>query len=103
MSKIYKGWRLNEEAMVRVTDGKVTKLLDTGYEYVKHSPTGFEWGYGGSGPAQLAFAILLDASGDVARSMALYQNFKAEVISNLDRDMPWAIAQDTVVNWMRSR
>lgn len=25
-----------------------------------HSPSGFEWGYGGSGPAQLALAILLD-------------------------------------------
>ena len=25
-----------------------------------HSPTGFEWGYGGSGPAQLALALLLD-------------------------------------------
>ena len=24
----------------------------------RHSPTGFEWGYGGSGPAQLALAIL---------------------------------------------
>lgn len=28
-----------------------------------HSPDGFEWGYGGSGPAQLALAILLDALG----------------------------------------
>src|SRR4051812_39332411 len=25
-----------------------------------HSPDGFEWGYAGSGPAQLALAILLD-------------------------------------------
>ena len=24
-----------------------------------HSPTGFSWGYGGSGPSQLALAILL--------------------------------------------
>lgn len=23
-----------------------------------HSPTGFAWGYGGSGPAQLALAVL---------------------------------------------
>lgn len=29
-----------------------------------HSPTGAEWGYGGSGPAQLALAILSDALGD---------------------------------------
>jgi hypothetical protein len=29
-----------------------------------HSPTGFEFGYGGSGPAQLALAILADCCGD---------------------------------------
>jgi hypothetical protein len=27
---------------------------------VLHSPTGFEWGYGGSGPADLALSILAD-------------------------------------------
>src|SRR5512135_81505 len=27
---------------------------------VKHSPTGFSWGYGGSGPADLALSILRD-------------------------------------------
>jgi hypothetical protein len=26
-----------------------------------HSPAGFDWGYGGSGPAQLALAMLADA------------------------------------------
>src|SRR5204863_5783137 len=28
---------------------------------INHSPDGFAWGYGGSGPAQLALAILLAA------------------------------------------
>ena len=28
----------------------------------RHSPNGFGWGYGGSGPAQLALAILLRAT-----------------------------------------
>jgi Family of unknown function (DUF6166) len=37
----------------------------TGYMYelrhhVRHSPTGFEWGYSGSGPAELARCILID-------------------------------------------
>lgn len=38
-------------------DGAETPLPGRN-ELVNHSPTGFEWGYGGSGPAQLAFAIL---------------------------------------------
>jgi hypothetical protein len=29
-------------------------------DLVNHSPTGFSWGYAGSGPAQLALAILAD-------------------------------------------
>ena len=32
--------------------------------WVWHSPTGFEWGYGGSGPADLALNILLAATAD---------------------------------------
>lgn len=33
---------------------------------VKHSPTGFEWGYGGSGPSDLARSLLIDALGSAA-------------------------------------
>ena len=32
----------------------------------KHSPAGFNWGYGGSGPADLARSLLIDALGDGA-------------------------------------
>ena len=32
--------------------------------WVWHSPTGFEWSYGGSGPADLALNILLAATAD---------------------------------------
>lgn len=48
-----------------------------------HSPTGFEWGYLGSGPSQLALALVLDAllglyPDDVAmrKALASYQWFK---------------------------
>jgi hypothetical protein len=34
---------------------------------VKHSPDGFEWGYTGSGPAELARCILIDALGAEAK------------------------------------
>jgi hypothetical protein len=35
-----------------------------------HSPTGFEWGYGGSGPADLALSILADHFGERPRTAA---------------------------------
>jgi hypothetical protein len=44
-----------------------------------HSPDGFNWGYGGSGPAQLALAIMLELTGDYTG----YQAFKENVISRL--------------------
>jgi|SRR5262245_282321 len=50
-----------------------------------HSPDGFAWGYGGSGPAQLALAVLLKFT-DSPTAVANYQSFKWEIISQLDQD-----------------
>ncbi|MGA2536683.1 MAG: DUF6166 domain-containing protein [Terracidiphilus sp.] len=47
-----------------------------------HSPTGFEFGYGGSGPAQLALAILADCCGDEL-AIVFHQAFKREVIARI--------------------
>ena len=46
-----------------------------------HSPDGFNWGYGGSGPAQLALAILLLLNPEIAKNY--YQQFKRKVIAQL--------------------
>jgi len=43
-----------------------------------YSPDGFAWGYGGSGPAQLALAICLEIG-----CKGHCQNFKWEIISKL--------------------
>jgi len=51
---------------------------------VNHSPTGFEFGYGGSGPAQLALAILLDFTNDKLLSVSLHQDFKWKFICVMD-------------------
>lgn len=48
-------------------------------EHWNHSPDGFNWGYNGSGPAQLALAIFLQ----LFDSHIGYQDFKSEVISKL--------------------
>jgi hypothetical protein len=48
-----------------------------------HSPDGFEFGYGGSGPAQLALAILLAAGLSDDRAARLHQKFKWEFIARL--------------------
>jgi Family of unknown function (DUF6166) len=53
-------------------------------EVWNHSPTGFEFGYGGSGPAQLALAILLDFLNDEPRAVRLHQAFKFHFIGGID-------------------
>ena len=58
----------------------------------RQSPSGFNWGYGGSGPAQLALAILLRAT-DHETAVAYYQAFKWDVIAKLPltrADSPYA-------------
>lgn len=44
-----------------------------------HSPDGFNWGYGGSGPAQLALAILLEYL-PVKEAQEIYMAFKHSVV-----------------------
>ena len=46
---------------------------------MNHSPDGFNWGYGGSGPAQLALAILLAAGLTSRQALTHYQRFKWEL------------------------
>jgi hypothetical protein len=60
-----------------------------------HSPSGFECGYGGSGPAQLALAILANCLQDDERAVALHQEFKGKVIACLPRD-GWTLTEKDV-------
>ena len=49
---------------------------------VSHSPDGFNWGYGGSGPADTALNILLIATGgNKGLSYSLHQLFKEKFIA----------------------
>lgn len=48
-----------------------------------HSPDGFAWGYAGSGPAQLALAILLECGFSKEEAVWAHQGFKRKVICDL--------------------
>ncbi|WP_419594820.1 DUF6166 domain-containing protein [Thiolapillus sp.] len=53
--------------------------LNPRLDLANKSPTGFSWGYLGSGPAQLALAILADYLRDENAALAHYQAFKEKV------------------------
>lgn len=64
-----------------------------------HSPTGLNWGYGGSGPAQLALAILAHEFGpDFA--LGAYQDFKREVVAGLLNS--WRLDSAFLHEWRQS-
>jgi hypothetical protein len=53
--------------------------LDPRLDIENKSPTGFEWGYGGSGPAQTAIAIIAEATRNDDLARRYYQRFKGLV------------------------
>jgi len=59
---------------------------------VNHSPTGLSWGYGGSGPCQLALALLCDAIGK-ERALAIYQEFKEEQVAKWSPTKDWGMSR----------
>ena len=71
-------------------------LLPLRLDIENHSPTGFEWGYGGSGPAQLAVAIMADALHDAPRAQGLHQRFKWQIVSRFDKEY-WSITRVEVM------
>jgi hypothetical protein len=66
---------------------------------INYSPDGFEWGYPGSGPAQLALALLLDATGDPSKALTYHQAYKGKVIAALDPARPWVLCREEIIAW----
>jgi hypothetical protein len=54
-------------------------------DLANHSPTGFEWGYAGSGPSQLALALLADALVDDKAALSLHMVFKFHTVAHFPR------------------
>ncbi|MGE5584440.1 MAG: DUF6166 domain-containing protein [Bacillota bacterium] len=70
------------------------------HRLVFHSPTGFEWGYGGSGPSDLALNILA-AFVDDDTAYRLHQDFKWDVIAKLPREGGVIKRADTIA-WLQA-
>lgn len=66
--------------------------IDPALTYVNHSPDGLSWGYGGSGPAQCAAAILMDLFQDWTVVEPIYQDFKSRVIAPLKQGKDWEMS-----------
>jgi hypothetical protein len=63
--------------------------------------TEFSWSYGGSGPAQLALALLYDVTGDEKLSLDLFQDFKWTVVAGWGET--WVITADGIRKWIAAK
>src|SRR5438034_10852224 len=100
MTKTYTGYRVLDahghpaQTVVMVhEEDKEPRPLNPRLDLRSHSPTGFEWGYAGSGPAQLALALAADVLGDDEQAQDVYQQLKFKVIGRLPHDS-WRLTED---------
>lgn len=87
---IYRGFREADGSATVTVDGGLLSP-ERSLTVINHSPTGFEWGFGGSGPAQLALAILLDFLDDGMAATLAYQAFKQDIVSRLPVNRSWSL------------
>jgi len=89
--KVYRGRRTEKSAEVTV-DGEP---LNARLELRDFRASGYEWGYEGSGPSQLALAILADHAGPEA-ALGGYREFVKNVIAEIEDD-EWSMTSDDIV------
>jgi hypothetical protein len=99
--KTYAGKRTPDGSWVMV-DGRP---LPPRNDLRNHSPSGFSWGYGGSGPAQLALAILANHFGPYDRekkALDIYQDFKFAFVAGWSGDT-WTITTAEIDDWLATK
>ena len=86
--KIYEGQRSDETVTVRVDGEPLNARLDLR----DFRASGFEWGYEGSGPSQLALAILADHA-DAQTALGSNRVFVQIVIAGIEGDS-WRLTSE---------
>jgi hypothetical protein len=97
--KVFTGERTEFGCDVWVHEGRNVSALDPATHIRNHSPTGFEWGYGGSGPAQLALALCFNVTQDAERAQRVYQQFKWAVVGHLHQST-WTMTEEFIMLWI---
>lgn len=96
--RIYMGVRTNGEAKVWIAWPGGGRWLRCRHRkgFWNHSAD-VEWGYGGSGPAQLALELLADATGDIRRAVRSHQAYKFAVVGGLPAE-GWSLHREAVLS-----
>jgi hypothetical protein len=101
--KVYRGRRTPDDVSTIVEvdeDGAVRPLTPRPDLEGAKTATGFDWGYGGSSPKQLAIALLADVlSDEIARDW--HDRFRSTMIATLPHGVPWELTEREIVGWFQ--
>ena len=95
--KIYTGDRTIDGIKV-LADGR---LLSDRVELRRYADMGFEWGYEGPEPRQLACALLMDHTGDLHFSADSSESFMKAMVANFDNE--WSVTSTDIDDWLRRK
>src|SRR4051812_46787177 len=105
-SKTFVGIRGRDVARVWVQTRSTMFPLPPHNDVRDHSPDGFEWGYGGRGPAQLALALCLEGlpAGPALEARALrgFQDVKWRFVGAINGDS-WQLDAADVLEFIEER
>ena len=93
--KTYHGRRTEHGCAVDVEDNGEVYCLNLRHDLKNHSPCGAEWGFSGSGPAQLALALAADVLGDDDQALQIYQRLKFRLVGGLPHE-GWVLTEDRI-------
>lgn len=109
---IWKGTRTpfqeKNKVVMNIDGGEFWGNLPLYLDEVNHSPDGFEWGFGGSGPAQLSYAILrsyftfaekMSIDEAIAQAHKFSYHFKEDFVSKWKND-EWEINSNMIWVWV---
>lgn len=116
---VYQGTRVREPGVGRLAATVEVIVISADgvgplQHYPFHNPVGFDWGYLGHGPADLARCILLHHLGIEPECVGAlyppseeelpvsYHEFLSEVIAPLPRCLQWFLTRDQVAAWVAS-
>ena len=88
--KIYVGDRTIDGTQVLVDGRMLSQHLDVR----AFTRNGYEWSYEGPEPRQLAFALLMDHTGDAQAALALTEAFMRAVVANFGNE--WEMTSDDI-------
>jgi len=105
--KVYIGERTSKGCEVWVLESTVEGMTRKPLEHVVlHSPDGFEWGYGGSGPSELALSLLLDLLNETthigSQAWDLHHAFTKNVVAGFNQE-GFCISAEAVKSWVRTQ